>query len=291
MQRLLLTNIRYVLPGRNVVRVFPSISESCRRYFSEEVKPVVSNEEKKTSDTKTKAVPTPQAPKKSILAYDRTWIQMKNADGKVYYQNKKTLEIVYALDNVIPYAPLWRRFTAGLIDTSISLGVGAAVTQIATLELNDPGLGFVMGAMYLGLSMLIRDSLFEEKTRSLGKRLMKLEILTNDGRISGPYRNAVRNAPWGLLVMASSLGPLGSSLFLFTSIFDLACMLIFKKRIFEYPMKTRVVMEQPERKKRLLVFKEDIEEKERNESLETSGMTQSSVQNYDPDKMSSARYM
>lgn len=67
------------------------------------------------------------------------------------------------------------------------------VSSLAALELGDSNLGFVIGRIYLALFFAAKDCFIDHGTRSLGKKLMKLEIVNKHGELSGPYRNFFRN--------------------------------------------------------------------------------------------------
>ena len=66
------------------------------------------------------------------------------------------------------------------------------VSYLAGLELGDPNLGYVVGRIYAMLFFCGKDCFMDHCTRSIGKKIMKLEIVNKHGELSGLYRNFFR---------------------------------------------------------------------------------------------------
>ena len=117
------------------------------------------------------------------------------------------------------------------------------VSSLAALELGDSNLGFVIGRIYLALFFAAKDCFIDHGTRSLGKKLMKLEIVNKHGELSGPNRNFFRN-PFELCMSFTLF--LGFPVFMMGNMLvgmDALFFLIFKKRLFDFALGTRVVPE------------------------------------------------
>lgn len=92
----------------------------------------------------------------------------------------------------LPKADLGKRFLAALID-----GVVAAVANAI------PIVGSIAGAAY----MVVRDGLDVEfmQNRSIGKKVMKLQPVTMDGRPVDIRTSVLRNWMWGIGALTSLL--------------------------------------------------------------------------------------
>ena len=55
------------------------------------------------------------------------------------------------------------------------------VSYLAGLELGDPNLGYVVGRIYAMLFFCGKDRFMDHCTRSIGKKIMKLEIVNKHG--------------------------------------------------------------------------------------------------------------
>ena len=128
MQTIVVNILSRAVLSRQVVRTLPALRYSVLRTFSEattstnEVKTEVTPKEPVAATTEEKK-PAESGSKGSVLDFHRTWIEKMDENGKVYYQNKDTLEIAHALDTRVPTAPRWKRICAGAIHLCFSGGI------------------------------------------------------------------------------------------------------------------------------------------------------------------------
>ena len=148
---------------------------------------------------------TPQGAVFSNPDISSDWIYREEKDtGRQYYLNTKTNEILYNRTPNSLLAPRWRRFLAGSIDGASSLGSflfllwcvagGVLVSYLAAFELGDVNLGYAVGRIYAMLFFCAKDCVLDHGTRSIGKKVMKLEVVNKHGELSGLYRNFFRNS-------------------------------------------------------------------------------------------------
>ena len=101
----------------------------------------------------------------------------------------------------------------------------------------------VVGRIYTMLFYSAKDCLLDHHTRSIGKKLMKLEVVNKHGELSGPYRNFFRN-PLELCLSFSMI--VNYPMFMMNSgivMIDILFFMLFKKRIFDFALGTRVIPE------------------------------------------------
>ena len=120
------------------------------------------------------------------------------------------------------------------------------VSSLAAFELGDQNLGFVIGRIYLAIFFAAKDCVIDHGTRSIGKKLAQelgVKYYDKHGELSGPYRNFFRN-PFELCMSFTLF--LGLPVFMMGNMLvgmDALFFLIFKKRLFDFALGTRVVDE------------------------------------------------
>ena len=100
-----------------------------------------------------------------------------------------------------------------------------------------------VGRIYTMLFFAAKDCVLDHKTRSIGKKVMKLEIVNKHGELSGPYRNFFRN-PLELFLSISMM--INYPMFILNNslvLLDALSFLVFKKRLFDFALGTRVIPE------------------------------------------------
>lgn len=91
-------------------------------------------------------------------------------------------------------ATLSRRMAAGTIDLFASAGFGTALGMLYAWELDGAQYGQMAVAAGFLISFTCRDSIFQRGTRSLGKRVMALEVVRrSDGMLPTRMRTLGRN--------------------------------------------------------------------------------------------------
>ena len=157
--------------------------------------------------------------------------------------------------------PAWRLAAAMAVDAGLSLGFGLACGAIMFTEIDDPeAAGQGMG-LATWLYFVTRESVWEEGTRSVGKRLLKLEVVQRDGTFASRTRLAWRNA---YFLVFPTLTPLIGPGVLLVPIVDLLTMAASKylisrggskvddwRSLGDWYSGTRVIMEQPGREERV----------------------------------------
>lgn len=123
------------------------------------------------------------------------------------------------------------------------LAGASLVYFLSTWELGDPSLGYNVGHIYFYLFLSAKDLFVDKRTRSVGRKLMKLEVVNKRGEVASPYLSCSRNIIECLLPFTMFISPQLSALFYMASIMDLTFMIVFKKRIMDFFLGTRVVSE------------------------------------------------
>ena len=151
-------------------------------------------------------------------------------------------------------APAWRIAGAFAVDLGATFAfagvIGASMwMEISDIEAITPGVGLGAWMYFLG-----RESLFEQGTRSVGKRLLKLEVVkSKDGTLPSRTRGVLRNLYFASFAGATLLGPLVAVL----PTLDLAVLGLSRWRCGDWRTMgdwytfTRVINEMPNREKRL----------------------------------------
>lgn len=179
-------------------------------------------------------------------AYDET-------KKRVYYYHPYTQEAFWIAPTsqgiCVEKAPVLRRLGAAFVDTAVSLGFAIGIAGVMTYELEHMFYGQMGGAVAFMTALVAKDCVFEFGSRSLGKRLLGLEILRGDATIAIRPRTVFRNLYFPLYQTASLFGPMvvaffGVDLLLMTMSKD-------KRRIGDRMTDTMVVMELPNRKERV----------------------------------------
>lgn len=97
--------------------------------------------------------------------------------------------------------PRWKRVVAGGIDLLcassnyqfIILVIGQFLGWGVGFELGDFLVGNVSGQLFFLVIFCLRDCTFDRKTRSLGKKLLKLEVVSKDLTIASKVQNVCKN--------------------------------------------------------------------------------------------------
>jgi uncharacterized RDD family membrane protein YckC len=168
--------------------------------------------------------------------------------------------------STIPYhemipAPPLHRFSAMMIDIGVSCMIGfVSAGLVGVIEfgrINDaiPSIPFS-----IWLSFLARDSIFEYGTRSIGKRMMKLEIVRWNGKLPTRRHTIMRQIYLPVYAGATLLLPYVVLL----PIVDLGLMLFTPQafRLGDILGYTRVIREHPGRLKRMQELQEYREDEE-----------------------------
>ena len=99
-----------------------------------------------------------------------------------------------------------------------------------------------------------RKWLILQPKKKKDKKIMKLEIVNKHGELSGPYRNFFRN-PLELFLSVSMM--INYPMFMLNNslvLLDVISFLIFKKRLFDFALGTRVVPEGSDHAMVILIF-------------------------------------
>lgn len=145
-------------------------------------------------------------------------------------------------------APVGRRALAAAVDIGVALTAGAAAGAVIWWELEFPALG-AFGATYTAmLYMVLRDSLLDQGTRSIGKRVAGLEIVRTNGELASRYRTFSRNFYFVSAVASAELFPL---LQIVQAVDAVACTVRSRRRLGDLMAGTQVIAEQGDRAQRL----------------------------------------
>ncbi len=150
-----------------------------------------------------------------------------------------------------PAAPI-RRLIAGLIDVALAGVGGSATGGLVYATTGDVAIS-VSAAQGVTLTLwMLRDCLGDHGTRSMGKRVLSLEITNWDGTIASPTTCMVRNLYMGL-VPVLTFHPLLSLTFEMLVFFDMASFAVTAdaRRVGDYMLGSRVVGERPGREERV----------------------------------------
>lgn len=145
------------------------------------------------------------------------------------------------------------RTAAASID-ALGAAAGASVAGLAMLSVGLPATVCAHGAMACGLTLFaLRDVLWEEGTRSMGKAALGLEVSTWDGRIASHWQSLVRNLPV-LVLPLWDVHPVAQQAFLLIVGFDIVSMVLTpdRRRIGDYMAATSCVTERPGRELRVM---------------------------------------
>ena len=147
-----------------------------------------------------------------------------------------------------PNAPMARRIGAAFIDLSVSF-----VTTVGMMTIMYYDLG---GEIYTALpaggplfmaTFLARDTVMDIGTRSLGKKVMKLEVISDDGILPHRGKSIFRNVYVAPMAFGAALYPPAAVAFLG----DIGVAFGTGKRVGDYMAGTRVISELPDRQERL----------------------------------------
>lgn len=145
------------------------------------------------------------------------------------------------------------RTAAASID-ALGAAAGATVAGLAMVTMGLPETVCAHGAVACGLTLFaLRDVLWEEGTRSMGKAALDLEVSTWDGRIASHWQSLVRNLPV-LVLPLWDVHPVAQQAFLLIVGFDIVSMVLTpdRRRIGDYMAATSCVTERPGRELRVM---------------------------------------
>eukprot|EP00940_MAST-03C_sp_MAST-3C-sp2_P000726 g726.t1 len=136
--------------------------------------------------------------------------------GREFYFHPDTKQASWQHPSVgLRPANAWRRYAAGTIDAMTAFGFGAFLSGMFYVELESmfvAQLGMALGVM---TGFTFRDSVFEHGTRSLGKRIMSIEIVCRrDGMLPTRMRTLSRNIYVPIFELNGPLFPFVHLLFL-----------------------------------------------------------------------------
>jgi hypothetical protein len=123
-----------------------------------------------------KAVATSTAEAAGDVDLTALWEQRTNAaTGRTYYFHPTTVQTTWVQPSGgLEVAKLSRRVAAAAIDLSIALGIGVACGMEVAWEMDHIAFQQPFTMFGLVLGFVGRDSIFENGTRSVGKRVMKV---------------------------------------------------------------------------------------------------------------------
>ena len=160
----------------------------------------------------------------------------------------------------IPGAPVSKRLAAFGLDVGTSLGAGLGFGLLVYMDLGrimDAAQGFGFSTWVF---LMMRDSVFERGTRSLGKKWMGLEIVRMDGQLPTRWNTAFRQIYLPIYTGATLLLPY----IVLLPVIDLGLVLFTRRsyRIGDLIGRTRVIVEHPDREARFKekCAKEDAED-------------------------------
>lgn len=190
-----------------------------------------------------------------------SWTNPSNPDEKfdiIEFERKLKARPLSKVAGAVP-ANLAKRGGAALIDLLVSGGLGcvfasAVYVDLGQFEASVASIGFTGWVLFL-----FRDILYEQGTRSIGKKVMKIEIITNNGTLPSRYNNFFRQIYLPLYAGAALLMPYILAL----PVIETGCVLFTEdsKRIGDFIGQTKVIKELGDREKRLEEKKEiDAEE-------------------------------
>jgi uncharacterized RDD family membrane protein YckC len=183
------------------------------------------------------------------LTNDVTWAPPNDPERDIFFQEiqeyNKPLKRVENIEN----ASFIKRAAATVIDIGACAGGGMLFGLGVYIEMDQipvalPAVGFSSWILFV-----MRDMVFERGTRSLGKRLMKLEIVTKDGQLPNRWNTLFRN----INIMPYAISVLLMPYFSLYVLLDLGPMILTdrQRRLGDFIGNTMVIVEQEDRKERL----------------------------------------
>ena len=171
--------------------------------------------------------------------------------GKTFYLHPDTKQTTWHHPTVgLKPATFGRRFAAGAIDIVASMCCGTALGALLVWELDGMWYGQMGVAFGFLSSFTFRDSIIEKGSRSIGKKIMSLEIVTRqDGMVPTRVRTLGRNMYFPIFEAHSLLFPFVQLLFLSDLI--LVAYDRQRRRYGDFIAGTSVVPEMPMIKERL----------------------------------------
>ena len=195
-----------------------------------------------------------------------SWAHPDRPDEDVFASEIEQRHATLAQVNDADAAPLARRLGAVLLDMGISLLVGGSFAGAVYVDLGDAQASIVAFSFALWGSFVVRDAVFEQGTRSLGKRALGLEIVTPDGQLPVRRHTVLRNLYFIAYGGATAFGDL-APLLLALAGSDLLLLLFSpgRRKLGDWLGSTKVISERSDRPERL------SEKKERNDEMMSRG--------------------
>lgn len=190
-----------------------------------------------------------------------SWTHPSNPDPSfdiIAYERELNAQPLTQVPENTPPGSLLKRFGAGMIDIVVSTGAGCVFALGVWIDLQEfqtalPSIGFSAWVAFVA-----RDMVFEQGTRSVGKRLMKLEVVTSEGRLPSRYNTFFRQVYLPVYAGSALLMP-----YIFIlPVAEVGCVLFTKNhlRLGDLLGRTRVIPELPDREARLKEKKKVDEE-------------------------------
>jgi len=177
-----------------------------------------------------------------------SWAPPSDPNLDVFAKELADRRILKAVENPMP-ASLPRRAAAALVDVGAAFAFGTVFGTGVFLDLGRLGDALPSVGLAAWVAFVARDSVFERGTRSLGKRLLKLEIVKWNGQLPSRYNTAARN----FYLPVYALAPLAMPYFVLLPVVEMA-LLLFSPRSFrlgDLTGLTCVIKEAPDRAERL----------------------------------------
>lgn len=187
------------------------------------------------------------------IEWEKRTLEIKGKE-RTYYYHPDTRQTIWSHPSEgLVVASGFKRFCAGLLDLTASLGCGTAVGFQMAWELEQLELAQLALVVCMSTFFVLRDGIWEAGTRSFGKRVMCLEIVQVDGQLPARYQCLMRNAifPACPALVEAAQNPVGKLLW---AAFCVDFSRIFSsqgRRIGDLSFGTMVVEQLPERNIRL----------------------------------------
>jgi uncharacterized RDD family membrane protein YckC len=157
-------------------------------------------------------------------------------------------EFKHRVGKEVPDAPVLRRLGAASIDLTVSAVVTGGVLAFMYFDL-DKELYTVLPATapIFFAAFSVRDTVLDMGTRSIGKKLMGLEVIDENGLMPSRGHSIIRNLYLAPMLVAAGFFPESSVSFLV----DMGLLLVTKRKAGDYLARTRVIRERSDRPRRL----------------------------------------
>mmetsp|Transcript_8554 Transcript_8554/g.15055 ORF Transcript_8554/g.15055 Transcript_8554/m.15055 type:complete len:357 (+) Transcript_8554:93-1163(+) len=146
-------------------------------------------------------------------------------------------------------AKLWKRVAATGVDFAAAFGSGLAFGGLVFVDLGEPVSAQLCVAISTWVLFMGKDMIFEQGTRSPGKRLLKLEIVRVDGQLPSRWNNMFRNLYLPVYTGVAAMPP---AIFALTAL-ELGLVMFTQNgvRLGDLVARTKVIEELPDRATRL----------------------------------------